>query len=38
MIINDKSKRIVKLAKEKKLYIQFRVLLQWLNSENTCTL
>ena len=33
MIINDKSKRIVKLAKEKKLYIQFRVLLQWLNSD-----
>ncbi|MDY6394565.1 MAG: hypothetical protein SPL07_07045 [Bacteroidales bacterium] len=33
MIINEKSKRIVKLAKEKKLYIQFRVLLQWLNSD-----
>ena len=33
MIINDKSKRIVKLTKEKKLYIQFRVLLQWLNSD-----
>ena len=33
MIINDKSKRIIKLAKEKKLYIQFRVLLQWLNSD-----
>jgi hypothetical protein len=32
MIINEKSKRIIKLAKEKKLYIQFRVLLQWLHS------
>lgn len=33
MIINDKSKRIIKLAKEKKLYTQFRVLLQWLHSD-----
>ena len=33
MIINTKSKRIVKLVKEKKLYIQFRVLLQWLYSD-----
>jgi hypothetical protein len=32
MIINDKSKRIIKLAKEKKLYPQFRILLQWLHS------
>ena len=32
MIINEKSKRIIKLAKEKKLYTQFRVLLQWLYS------
>lgn len=31
MIINDKSKRIIKLAKEKKLYQQFRILLQWLH-------
>ena len=33
MIINEKSKRIIKLAKEKKLYTQFRVLLQWLHSD-----
>lgn len=33
MIINEKSKRIIKLAKERKLYIQFRVLLQWLHSD-----
>lgn len=33
MIINEKSKRIIKLVKEKKLYTQFRVLLQWLHSD-----
>lgn len=33
MIINDKSKRIVKLTKENKLYTQFRILLQWLYSD-----
>lgn len=33
MIINEKSKRIIKLAKGKKLYTQFRVLLQWLHSD-----
>ena len=33
MIINEKSKRIIKLTKEKKLYTQFRVLLQWLHSD-----
>ena len=33
MIINEKSKRIIKLAKEKKLYTQFRVLLQWQHSD-----
>jgi len=31
MIINEKSKRIIKLTKEKKLYPQFRILLQWLH-------
>jgi hypothetical protein len=33
MIINNKSKRIIKLAKQHKLYTQFRVLLQWLHSD-----
>jgi hypothetical protein len=33
MIINEKSKRIIKLAKEKKLYTQFRILLQLLHIE-----
>lgn len=33
MIINEKSKRIIKLAKERKLYTQYRVLLQWLHSD-----
>ena len=33
MIINEKSKRIIKLAKEKKLYTQFRILLQWLHAD-----
>jgi hypothetical protein len=33
MIINDKSKRIVKFAKENKLYPQFRILVQWLYSD-----
>lgn len=33
MIINDKSKRIVKFTKENKLYTQFRILLQWLYSD-----
>ena len=31
MIINEKSKRIIKLTKEKKLYQEFRILLQWLH-------
>ena len=33
MIINEKLKRIIKLTKEKKLYPQFRILLQWLYSD-----
>jgi hypothetical protein len=33
MIINEKSKRIIKLAKENKLYPQFRILLQLLHIE-----
>ncbi len=33
MIINDKSKRIIKLTKEKKLYTQFRILLQMLHAD-----
>ena len=33
MIINEKSKRIIKLAKQYRLYVYFRIMLQCLYSE-----